>query len=570
MAVSWTGSTANDFIDLTYWGQPPSGGNIYNIDGKAGNDTFSLQSGSLTYDKRFDYKGGAGFTIAPADVNQVIVVSGASTKGGGVFTFNLTSIETLVIWDSTINNYRTITLNYGPVADTTPPVFSSASVNGSTLVMTYTDTNNLDAAYPPLFTAFNVSNHAVTGVTVDGVAKTVTLTLGSAVAYGEAVTVSYTDPSSGNDVSAIQDLAGNDAATLAATAVTNNTPAPADTTAPVFVSAGVNGTTLVMTYSDTNNLDATHPPLSTAFNVSNHAVTGVAVDGVAKTVTLTLGTAVVYGEAVTVSYTDPTTGNDVSAIQDLAGNDAATLIGRSVTNNTPVPDTTPPTLDSASVNGTTLVMTFLDANNLDAAHPPLASAFSVTGHTVNTVAVDASAHTVTLTLNTSVTQNEVVTVHYTDPTVNNDVSAIQDVAGNDAASFTTQVGPDTQAPTVVSFSPLDNATGIAVNSDIVLAFSEPVTGTIEIKTAAGTLVPAVLTGSGTTTLTVNPTTDLTNSTHYIVTTHVVDGAGNSYVEATPYDFTTADPYVASSGGGGGAGVAVAGVGGLALLAWVLF
>ena len=83
---------------------------------------------------------------------------------------------------------------------------------------------------------------------VGGVARSVTtaavvgstseLTLASPVTNGQTVTVAYTDPTAGNDASAIQDAACNDAVTLAATATTNNVPVP-----PPFVSVS-NGTGL--------------------------------------------------------------------------------------------------------------------------------------------------------------------------------------------------------------------------------------------------------------------------------------------------------------------------------------
>ncbi|WP_336932922.1 BapA/Bap/LapF family large adhesin, partial [Acinetobacter bereziniae] len=56
--------------------------------------------------------------------------------------------------------------------------------------------------------------------------STVVLTLGAAVTAGQSVTVGYTDPSVDNDVNAIQDIAGNDAATLAPTAVDNGSVIP--------------------------------------------------------------------------------------------------------------------------------------------------------------------------------------------------------------------------------------------------------------------------------------------------------------------------------------------------------
>ncbi|NTV98285.1 MAG: hypothetical protein HGA70_03880, partial [Chlorobiaceae bacterium] len=232
---------------------------------------------------------------------------------------------------------RAVTNNTPVPADTTAPVFSSATVNGSTLVLTYTDLNNLDAANPPAASAFTVSGHTVSGVSVNSAAKTVTLTLSTPAAYGETVTVSYTDPTAGNDGKAIQDLAGNDAASFSARPATNSTPVSGDTAAPVFSSAVVNGSTLVLTYTDANNLDAANPPSASAFRVSGHVVSGVSVNAAAKTVTLTLSTPAVFGETVTVSYTDPSAGNDAKAIQDLAGNDAAGFWAKPATNNTPSP-----------------------------------------------------------------------------------------------------------------------------------------------------------------------------------------------------------------------------------------
>ena len=56
--------------------------------------------------------------------------------------------------------------------------------------------------------------------------SSVTLTLGSAVGTGQAVTVGYTDPSEDDDADAVEDAAGNDAATFDAETVTNNSTVP--------------------------------------------------------------------------------------------------------------------------------------------------------------------------------------------------------------------------------------------------------------------------------------------------------------------------------------------------------
>jgi uncharacterized repeat protein (TIGR02059 family) len=233
------------------------------------------------------------------------------------------------------------------VVDTTAPILQTAVVTGGALVLTYNEA--LDSQHAPAKGDFTVKVGGqvatVGSVAVDPVTKAVTLTLETAVQPGQAVTVSYADSSGG--VNAIQDAAGNDAASLNDSAVTNNS---TDTLPPVFVSAAVNGSSLVLTYSEA--LDAAHGPFATAFTVTvgtaQVEVSGVAVDAAAKTVTLTLAAAVQNGQAVTVSYADPTEGNDDDAVQDAAGNDAASLPATGATNNTPAtggttpPVTTPP------------------------------------------------------------------------------------------------------------------------------------------------------------------------------------------------------------------------------------
>lgn len=166
----------------------------------------------------------------------------------------------------------------------------------------------------------------MTAVDVDAVAKTVTLTLSAAVGSTDVVTVAYTAPSAKNNVNAVQDAAGNDAATIPAQTVINNTP---DTIPPVFAGAVISGDTLVMTYNEFTTLDAEHSAAPKDFAVKvggvETAVKAVTVDAAAKTVTLALSSAVDSTDVVTVAYTDPSVKNNVNAIQDAAGNDAATM-----------------------------------------------------------------------------------------------------------------------------------------------------------------------------------------------------------------------------------------------------
>ncbi len=156
------------------------------------------------------------------------------------------------------------------------------------------------------------------------------------------------------DTANVQDAAGNAGRSIAL----SNSYA-IDTFAPVLLAASVSGNSLVVTYADTSALDAVNVPGAGAFAVTAggaaNAVTAVAVDAVAKTVTLTLTNAVSFGQTVTVSYTDPTPGDDANAIQDTAGNDAASLVGVAVTNNAAPPPPPPPPGDQ--VDGVTVTTT---------------------------------------------------------------------------------------------------------------------------------------------------------------------------------------------------------------------
>ena len=86
--------------------------------------------------------------------------------------------------------------------DTRPPLLTQATVNGSTLVLTYDEA--LDGASTPAAGAFGVTADG-SAITVNGVrvaGSTVTLTLATAVEAGQAVTIDYTagdEPDPGHD-----------------------------------------------------------------------------------------------------------------------------------------------------------------------------------------------------------------------------------------------------------------------------------------------------------------------------------------------------------------------------------
>ena len=150
--------------------------------------------------------------------------------------------------------------------------------------------------------------------------------------------------------------------------------------------------------------------------------------------------------------------------------------------------------------------------------------------------------------------------------VNIDSGVVKDLAGNayigisgsTAFNFTT-INLDKTAPTLVSTTPLDNATLVTTAANLVLTFSEAIkagTGDILIYTAAGVLTKSIaitdaaqvsIAGS---TLTINPSTDLSYGTGYFVQLAngvVKDLAGNNFAgitNSTTFNFSTVAAAVA--------------------------
>lgn len=104
-------------------------------------------------------------------------------------------------------------------ADTTPPVFASAAVNGASLVLTYDEALNSTL---PIAGAFTLSGTSATisSVALGSDTKTLVLTLNQSVLNTDTVTIAYAVPSSGN---ILKDVAGNEAPVLLTSSVTNNT-----------------------------------------------------------------------------------------------------------------------------------------------------------------------------------------------------------------------------------------------------------------------------------------------------------------------------------------------------------
>ena len=383
-----------------------------------------------------------------------------------------------VLEDASFNDSSSIPeaqITNGSTTEAVAPTLVSAAIDatGEFLTLTYSEALGTTTAATTAFSVtYGGSSRTPTARSVSG--STVVLTLSPRVQRTDTVTVAYTAPTAdlGTTNTAVQDTAGNDAASFSATSATNGS--TYDTVAPTFVSAAMNGlkTKVVLTYDeDLGATTAGSGAFGVSVNSSSRGVTGVSISG--STVELTLASSVNEGETVTFTYTAPSVSaaTSNSAIQDLAGNDAASV--SSATSVTNITDVTAPVRQSAVVNaaGTSLTLTYNEAlGSTTAATGDFV--VRVGGSTRSVTGVAVSGSTVVLTLSPVVQQNEEVTVAYTAPASNSSATnnAIQDSVGNDAVSFTALAvtnnsTTDTVSPTLVSTAV--NAAGAAV-----LTFSE--------------------------------------------------------------------------------------------------
>ena len=288
---------------------------------------------------------GAGVTptsyrvTAVQDTNKTCTVTGAS---GSCTITGLTNGQGYTFTAVAFNTVSTAVSPVSPVSNAvTPlsnPIYQSAAVNaaGTNLTITYSkalaSTTALGSAFEVMV---NGSPATVTNVAVSG--STVVLTLDPKVGIGQTVTLKYNAPASSNLTSnnAVQNLAGEDAASLVTTTITNSS--TADITPPVYQSSAVNNTggAITLTY---NEALGTIAPTANMYAItaagSAVSVTNVAVSG--STIVLSVSPAILQGQAVSVSYTAPSpTSTSVSnaAVQDTSGNDSASITAQSASNS---------------------------------------------------------------------------------------------------------------------------------------------------------------------------------------------------------------------------------------------
>ncbi|NNH25170.1 SwmB domain-containing protein [Acinetobacter terrestris] len=398
--------------------------------------------------------------------------------------------------------------------DNTPPKLTGIIVNeNGQLELSFNENVNGSNPRPEDFTVIvDGEEIPVTNIIVEG--DKITLVTEPAIQDGQEVTVDYQD-STPNNNQGIKDSEGNVLDGLDSDAV-GGVKNP-DITAPTLLSAEVNKNgNIELSFNEALNADNLPPTdslvvtVGTAPNQTAINVIDIIADG--NILTLITDPVISTGQSVNVVYTDLSAGNDLDAIQDTAGNDAAGFstadLPNGVVNNSdqPTPDTVGPTLLAAEVNKNgNIELSFneaLDADNL----PPAASLVVTVGTapdqtTFNVIDVIVDGNILTLITDPVISAGQSVNVVYTDPSAGNDLDAIQDIAGNDAAGFNTtdlpngvvnnsdQQDPDVDAPVLIDAE-------VNENGNIELSFNEDVSTSNPLNddftvTVDGTAVPVI-------------------------------------------------------------------------------
>ena len=248
----------------------------------------------------------------------------------------------------------------------------------------------------------------------------------------------------------------------------------------------------------------------------------------------------VHGSAVTDNEDppEPMVGDDVVTFATAPPPDAAP----SVTATTPTDGAT------AVPVGTSLDVTFSEPVNVAAGGFTL----HCTTSGDHTVAVTGGPTTFTLNPDVDFANSEscTLTVHASQVTDQDTNDPPDNMAADATATFTTaDPTPVDVPPTIVSTTPADAATGVAIDSDVSVTFSEPVNvvpGWAGINCATSGAHPGVLSG-GPTTWTVNPNADFAYSETCTVTVTGADvtdqdstGTPDAMTGNTSFAFTTLD------------------------------
>lgn len=380
-----------------------------------------------------------------------MAIDSAAKRASALGTYTYPYLR-LVVPDGSVDRAASLGLYSGIAsgADVSPPTVGSATINtaGTTITISLNEPVTFGAGGNGGFT-LTLTGGAVTATYSSGSGSSLLVySLSRTVEYDETGTHAYTQPGNG-----VEDLAGNDLATYSGATITNNSTEGQDLTAPTLSSAtiGSSGTSITLAFSE-----------SVLVGIGGNAGFTLSLSGGSATLSYASGSgssSLVYnisrtiysGETGTISYTQPGSG-----IEDAAGNDLASFSNSSITNNSSqVPDTTEPTVSSRTIatNGNSITIglsesvSFGGGGNGGFALTPTNGGSSVT----LTYSSGTGTSSLVYTTSRTISDTETLTLSYTQPG-----NGVQDAAGNDLVTFSGQAVTNSSTvnndPTDISLS----------------------------------------------------------------------------------------------------------------------
>jgi len=421
--------------------------------------------------------------------------------------------------------------------DPAPTVLSTVPAAGATAVST---SSSVSATFSKAMNAASINNTtftlrspggAVVPATVSYANNVGTLNPTSALLTNTLYTATVT--------TGVQDVAGT---SMAANKTWTFTTAAVDTAPTVVSTVPAN---LAIGASTSSNISVTFSEAMdpSTINTTTIKLTGPGAVSVPATVTYSNNVAVLNPTAALATNT-VYTGTVTTGVKDVAGTPLAAsynwIFTTAAVDTAPTVAATTPSSGATGVGlSTEVTATFSEAMKASSINN---TTFTLTGPGNVGVAATVTYANNAAVLNptAALTANTLYTATVT--------TGVQDVAGTHMANnftwtFTTAAG-DT-APTVVSTSPADSATGVALSSKVTATFSEAMnsstinTLTFTLKASGGVPVSASVSYANSV-ATLSPTSPLTQDTVYTatLTTGVADVAGTHMAVANTWTFRT--------------------------------
>lgn len=204
--------------------------------------------------KYFTYASGSGSKVLL--FSYVVGMGDYNTAGLGVASntieLNGGSIKDLALNDASLSNQTSIPNGLHKVDGVVPTVSSiTTTTDGTKVLITLSETQSaVSLSGSPFYVSINSVRSVVTNAVQSGTKITLSLTFGAIA--GDAISITYTDPTTGNDTYALQDLAGNDVATFTQSVVNAST-----ATSNTSISLAVTPDTTTAIYRLNNSIVAT-------------------------------------------------------------------------------------------------------------------------------------------------------------------------------------------------------------------------------------------------------------------------------------------------------------------------